>query len=57
MVKFALNFCYCAVDQEKNPFLNGNGPFLAYLPFWGPDMVKFALNFCYCSVNQEKAVF
>ena len=33
MVKFVLNFCYCAVDQER-PFLKGNGPFLANLPFW-----------------------
>ena len=30
MVKFASNFCYCAVDQEKA------GSFLAHLPFWGP---------------------
>ena len=35
MVKFASDFCYCAVDQEKS-FFNGNGPFLAHLPFWGP---------------------
>ena len=33
MVKFVLHFCYCAVDQER-PFLKGNGPFLAHLPFW-----------------------
>ena len=35
MVKFGPNFCYCVVDQER-PFLKGNGPFLAHLPFWGP---------------------
>ena len=31
MVKFASNFCYCAVDQEK-------AVFLAHPPFGGPDM-------------------
>ena len=52
MIKFAPNFCSCAVDQEKADFqwkravsgpsallgncFNGNGPFLAHLPFWGP---------------------
>ena len=43
-VKFASNFCYCAIDQEKTALL-------------GSEMVKFASNFCYCAVNQEKAVF
>ena len=32
MVKFCRNLCSCAVDQ-KWPFLNGNGLFLAHLPF------------------------
>ena len=55
-VKFASNFCYCAVDQEKVVFqwkraVSGPSAFL------GPEMVKFASNFCYCAVNQEKAVF
>ena len=47
MVKFALNFCYCAVDQEKAVFqciraVSGPSGLL------GPEMVKFASNFCYC---------
>ena len=55
-VKFAPNFCYCAVDQEKAVFqwkraVSGPSAFL------GPEMVKFALNFCSCAVDQEKEVF
>ena len=53
MVKFASNFCYCAVDQEKTVFQWKrvvSGPS-------GTEMVKFAANFCYCAVDQEKAVF
>ena len=47
MVKFALNICYCAVDQEKTVFqwkraVSGPSALL------GPEMVKFALNFCRC---------
>ena len=56
MVKFASNFCYCAVDQEKAVFqwkraVSGPSALL------GPEMVKFASNFCFGAVNQEKAVF
>ena len=56
MDKFALNFCYCAVDQEKAVFqwkraVSGPSALL------GPEMVKFASSFCSCAVNQEKAVF
>ena len=55
MVKFAPNFCYCAVDQEKAVFqwkrvVSGPSAIL------GPEMVKFAWNFYYCAVDQEKAV-
>ena len=53
MLKFAPNFCYCVVDQEKAVFFNGNGPFLAHLPFGPPEMVKFASHFCHCAVDQE----
>ena len=35
MVKFAPNFCSCAVDQEKAVF-QWKRTFLAHLPFWGP---------------------
>ena len=56
MVKFGVNFCYCAVDQEKTVFqwkraVSGPSALL------GPKMVKFGVNFCYCAVDQEKAVF
>ena len=56
MVKFASNFCYCAVAQEKTVFqwkraVSGPSALL------GPEMVKFASNLCYCAVDQEKAVF
>ena len=56
MVKFAANFCYCAVDQEKAVFqwkraVSGPSAFL------GLEMVKFAPNFCYYAVDREKAVF
>ena len=56
MVKFASNFCYCAVDQGKAVFqwkraVSGPSGFL------GPEMVKFTPNFCYCAVDQGKAVF
>ena len=56
LVKFASNFCYCAVDQEKAVFqwkraVSGSSALV------GPEMVKFAPNFCYCAVDQEKAVF
>ena len=56
MVKFASNFCYCAVDQEKAVFqwkrvVSGSSALL------GLEMVKFASNFSYCAVDQEKAVF
>ena len=56
MVKFGVNFCYCAVDQEKAVFqwkraVSGPSALL------GPKMVKFGMNFCYCAVDQEKAVF
>ena len=56
MVKFALNFCYCAVDQEKAVFKKKR---VVSRPstLLGPEMIKFALNFCYCAVDQEKAVF
>ena len=50
MVKFASNFCSCAVDQEKAVFQwkrNVSGP----SALLGPEMVKFAPNFCYCAVN------
>ena len=53
MVKFASNFCYCAVDQEKAVFQwkrAVSGPSVLL----GPEMVKFASNFCYCAVDQEK---
>ena len=55
-VKFAPNFCSCAVNQEKAVFqwkraVSGPSALL------GPEMVKFALNFCYCAVDQEKADF
>ena len=56
MVKFASNFCYCAVDQEKAVFQSKrvvSGP----SALLGPEMVKFASNFCYCAVDQEKVVF
>ena len=56
MVKFAANFCYCAVDQEKAVFQwkrAVSGP----SALSGPEMVKCAPNFCYCAVDQEKAVF
>ena len=48
MVKFASNFCYCAVDQEKAAFqwkrvVSGPSALL------GPEMIKFAPNFCYWS--------
>ena len=56
MVKFAWNFCYCAVNQEKAVFqwkraVSGPSALL------GLEMVKYAPNFCYCAVDQEKAVF
>ena len=56
MVKFAANFCYCAVDQEKAVFqwkraVSGPSALL------GLEMVKFAPNFCYYAVDREKAVF
>ena len=56
MVKFAPNFSYCAVDQEKAVFqwkrtVSRSSALLE------PEMVKFAPNFCYCAVEQEKAVF
>ena len=56
MVKFAANFCYCAVDQEKAVFqwkraVSGPSALL------GLEMVKFAPNFCYYAVEREKAVF
>ena len=56
MVKFASNFCYGAVDQEKAVFqwkraVSGPSAFL------GTEMVKFASNFCYCAVDQEKPFF
>ena len=56
MVKFASNFCSCAVDQEKAVFqwkraVSGPSALL------GPEMVKFASNFCYCAVDQEKIGF
>ena len=56
MVKFAANFCYCAVDQEKAVFqwkraVSGPSALL------GLEMVKFAANFCYYAVDREKAVF
>ena len=35
MVKFAPNFCYCAVDQEKAVF-QWKRAFLVHLAFWGP---------------------
>ena len=43
LVKFASNFCYCAVDQEKAVF-QWKRPFLASA-LVGPEMVKFAPNF------------
>ena len=56
MIKFASNFCYCAVDQENAVFqwkraVSGPSALL------GPEMIKFASNFCYCAVDQEKTVF
>ena len=56
MVKFAANFCYCAVNQEKAVFqwkraVSGPSALL------GLEMVKFAPNFCYYAVDREKAVF
>ena len=56
MVKFALNFCYCAVNQEKAVFKRKrtvSGP----SAFLGPEIVKFVPTFCYCVVDQEKTVF
>ena len=54
MVKFAPNFCYCAVDQEKAVF---QWKRLVAGLLLGPEMVKFESNFCYCAVDQEKTVF
>ena len=59
MVKFVPNFCYCAVDQERQEkavfkwkwAVSGSSALL------GSEMVKVAPNFCYCAVDQEKAVF
>ena len=56
MVKFASNFCYRAVDQEKAVFqwkraVSGPSALLEH------EMVKFAPNFCYCAIDQEKTVF
>ena len=56
MVKFAPNFCSCAVDQEKAVFqwkraVSGPSALL------GPEVPKFASNFRYCAVDQEKADF
>ena len=56
MVKFASNFCYCAVDQEKAVFhwkraVSGPSALL------GPEMVNLASNFCYCAVDQENPFF
>ena len=50
MVKFAPNFCYCAVNQEKAIFqwkraVPGPAALL------GPEMIKFAPDFCYCAVD------
>ena len=56
MLKFAINFCYCVVDEEKAVFQwkrAVSGP----SGFFVPEMVKSASNFCYCAVDQEKAVF
>ena len=57
-MKFASNFCYCAVDKKKTVFqwkraVSGPSALL------GPEMVKFASNFCYCAVDdfEEKAAF
>ena len=53
MVKFTLNFCYCAVDEQKAVFkwkraVSGPSALL------GPEMVKFASNFCYCALDQKR---
>ena len=52
MVKFASNFCYCALDQEKAVFqwkraVSGPSALL------GPEIVKFAPNFCFCAVTKK----
>ena len=56
MVKFAPEFCYCAVNQENVVFqwkwaVPGPSALL------GSEMVKFAPDICYCAVDQGKAVF
>ena len=47
-------FLQLCCRPRKGRFFNGNGPFLAHLPFGGPKMVKFASNFCYCAVDQDQ---
>ena len=44
-VKWAWNFCLCAIDQDKL-FLIRNGPFLDRSPFWELEMAKWAWNLC-----------
>ena len=56
MVKFAPNFCYCAIDQEK-AFFQWKRAVSRPSALLGPEMVKFAPDFCYCAVDQEQAVF
>ena len=35
MVKFGTEFLLLYCSSKKMPFVNGNGSFLAHLPFWG----------------------
>ena len=56
MVKFALNFCFFAVDQEMAVF-QGKRAVSGPSALWGPEMVKFVPNFYSCAVDKEKAIF
>ena len=56
MVKFASNFCYCALDQETAVF-QWKRAVSVPSALLGPKMVKSGPNFCYCALDQEKAVF
>ena len=50
MVKFALTFGYCAVDQEK--------AIVQWKPaVLGSEIVKFGTEFLLCAVDQESIVF
>ena len=50
-------FSLLCLSIKKRQFFNGNVPFLAHLPFWGPKRSNLALNFCSCAVDRKGVVF